>query len=354
MPLSPLVSLPLSLLLALAGLQPAAARLMVVGTPHLASLQPVPTAPARAEAVAHLARFRPTLVCIEALPGDRVATYARDPARHRDLLATFAGPAVRLAPDAQLRLGLDAAAARDAAHALTRQPGPLDDAARWRLIGLQLAAHEPWSAALNWRALPADARAEGERRLGRTAVAALDGLLASDNEIATLAIPLAAQFGHRRLCHADPIIDEVAVGALAADLMPLMQDPAVGAGIAAFNSAQAREWRAGERDGLVRLLAWANGPDFAAGDRRTQWELFAAGPGANRAGPRRLALWHARNADIAAHVHRAMAGEDGERTLLLIGAAHRPFLEATFAAQPWLELVPAGTVLSSAPANPRH
>jgi hypothetical protein len=325
----------------------AAAEVMVVGTPHLASLQPAASPAALEDARARLAGFRPTLVCIEALPGESVQAFVREPDRYGELLATFAAPAVQLAPPAQLRLAMDASAAREAARQLERQPGPLDTDAQWRLVLLQLAAHEPWSAALTWSSLPDDARAEqGRRRLGADAVAALDRMLASPNEIATLALPLARRFGHRRLCHADPIVDEVAVAPLGEALMPLMQDPAIGRGIEALNQAQANEWRAEDPRGLGHLLAWTNGDAFSRADRGAQWDIFAADPRPHDAGERRLSLWHARNAEIAAHVYRALASEEGERTLLLIGAAHRPFLEAAFAAQPWVTVTSANRLLA--------
>lgn len=345
----------LSALLAVASLAaPAdAAEVMVVGTPHLASLQPAATPVALEDAVDRLAGFKPTLVCIEALPGESVQAFVREPDRYGELLATFAAPAVQLALPAQLRLAMDASAARDEARRLERQAGPLDADAHWRLVLAQLAAHEPWSAALTWSSLPGEGRAEeGRRRLGADAVAALDRMLASPNEIATLALPLARRFGHRRLCHADPIVDEVAVAPLGPALMPLMQDPAIGRGLDALNQAQAREWRAGDPHGLAHLLAWTNGDAFSRADRQAQWDVFAVDPAPHDAGERRLALWHARNAEITAHVYRALASEEGERTLLLIGAAHRPFLQAAFAAQPWVTVTPALRLLAAPPAAP--
>ena len=52
--------------------------------------------------------------------------------------------------------------------------------------------------------------------------------------------------------------------------------------------------------------------------------------------PRALA---ARNAAIQHELLRAMAGSNGDRTMLPIGAAHRPFLEASLRALPWVTVV---------------
>lgn len=336
-----------AVLLALAASVPAvAAEVMVVGIPHLGALDPAPRRMQLDAAVARLGTFAPTLVCVEAMPGERVADFLHAPARHGELLRTFALDAVRLAGEQQARQSLDAAQALDQARVLERQPGALDDDARLRLIALQLAGHEPWSAALNWTLLPEAAQAAADKVLGAVAPVRLRALAASGNEIATLAIPLARQRGHRRLCMVDPFADELEVAPLASGLMPLIDTPAVRAGLDRFQRVQTSQWRADDADGLVGLLAWANGKAFADADRAAQWALFATPGPAHDAGKRRLALWHARNAQIGAHLFRAIASPDGGRTLLIIGASHRPFIESLLASQPWTTVHPAAPLFA--------
>lgn len=275
------------------------------------------------------------------MPGERVADFLRSPERHGELLRTFALDAVRLAGEQQARQSLDAAEALDQARMLERQPGALGDDARLRLIALQLAGHEPWSATLNWTLLPEAAQAAADEVLGAVAPARLRALAASGNEIATLAIPLAGQRGHRRLCMADPFADELDVAPLGPALMPLIDTPAVRTGLDSFQREQASHWRANDATGLVGLLAWANGEAFAAADLAAQWALFATPGASHDAGKRRLALWHARNAQVGAHLFRAIASPEGGRTVLIIGASHRPFIESLLASQPWTTLHPA-------------
>lgn len=332
-------------LLALATTRAAlAADVLVVGTPHLAGLAPAPV-PAQLEAaVERLATFDPTLVCVEAMPGERVADFVRSPERYGELLRTFAADAVSLAPEQQMKLSLGAEAALAQARELERRPGELDAPARVRLIALQLAAHEPWSATLNWTLLPADAQATAEEALGDIAAQRLRALAASGNEIATLAIPLARMRGHRRLCMVDAFADELETASLEPGLMPLIDTPAVRARLQRFNHEQAAHWRPADHDGLVHLLAWTNGKAFADADRDAQWTLFATPGDAHDAGKRRLALWHARNARIVAELHRSISSPEGGRTLLLIGASHRPFVESQIASQPWTTLHPATRV----------
>lgn len=336
-----------ALLVFAASLPATAADVLVVGTPHLAGLTPAPREVQLDAAVARLAGFAPTLVCIEAIPGGRVSDFLRSPGRYGELLRTFAPDAVRLAAEQQVRLSLDAADALDQARALERRPGALDADARLRLISLQLAGHEPWSAALNWTLLPDAAQANATRTLGTAAPQRLSALAASGNEIATIAIPLARARGHRRLCMVDTFVDELAVEALAPELMPLVDTPVVRAGLERFQHEQASHWQPADDAGLLDLLAWANGEAFADADRAAEWSLFATPGTAHDAGKRRLALWHARNAQIGADLFRAIASPEGGRTILVIGASHRPFIESLLASQPWMTLHPAVRVLGT-------
>lgn len=320
---------------------PAQGQVMVVGTPHLSRLQPTPTAGQLLAVIGRLAAFAPTLVCIEAIPGERVQQFAANPNEYGELLATFARDAVRLAPEQQLRLSVDGRGAREEARTLERQPGALDPATRMRLIALQLAGYEPWSAVLNWTMLTDAERESAQERLGRDAAERLGTLSVSPNEIASVAIPLARRMGHRRLCAADIFADELAVQSLERELLPLLQDSTIARTLDALNARQATHWRTDRPDGLVTLFHWMNSDEYATMDRGAEWEPFARGAAPHDAGKRRLALWHARNSDIAAHVFRAAASAEGARTLLIIGASHRPFIEQALRAQPWVDVVPA-------------
>lgn len=333
-----------TLLLALAPALAGAAEVLVVGTPHLAGLDPAPATDQPARVVARLATWAPTRVCVEAVPGERVEAFLADPATYGEVLTTFAPDAVRLGAEMQARLGLSAAQARREAATLAAGPAA-DEAGRLRLLSLQLAAHDPWSAALNWASLPDDRRERAQGKLPEATIARLEALVASRNEIAAIAIPLAKARGLRELCAVDPFADELAVNALADELMPMLSGPGVAKGLAALEEAIARQWRAGDADGLARLLAWMNGDEYARLDFEAEWQVFAGGSG-HHAGQRRLMLWHARNGEIAARLAREMARADGGRVLLLVGAAHGPFLRRSLATLPWVTVADAAGVLA--------
>lgn len=348
---TPRRSLPLTRRLALllvAALLPAlatGAEVLVLGSAHLAQLQPASTPAQQAVVVERLARFAPTRVCIEAVPGESVEAFAADPARYGELLSTFAMNAVRLAGEQQVRRQRPAAQARiDAAGLVAR--ASLDETQRLTLVSLQLAAYEPWSAALNWSALSPATRESAAAVLGAAAVERLEALAASDNEIASIALRLARRLGQRELCAVDPFADELGVNALADELLPRLSTPVVQQGLEALNAEQAKHWRADRPDGLLGLLRWMNSDDYARADLAAEWAVFDNAAGEHDAGRRRLMLWHARNAEITARLARELARKDGGRTLLLIGAAHRPFLQASLRALPWVDVVDGQALLA--------
>jgi len=321
-----------------------AATITVVGTPHLSALDPAPTQSQHRAVVERLATFEPSVVCIEAMPGERVEQYLADPRRHGELLRSFGYTATQLAPIQQVRLGLDRHGARAEAVKLEQQEAPLDIPQRVRLIGLQLAAYEPWSALLNWSYLQESERVSAEDTLGSLAATRLAELTQSSNEVVALGIPLARLSGHRRMCAVDSFVDESTVQTLAEELMPIIGDADIQAGIAAFAKEQSAHWGRDGEDGLVGLLAWMNSPEWAQRDRATQWEVFDSG--VHDAATRRLMLWHARNAEILTWLFRTLGEADGSKPLLLIGGAHRPFIHEALESHSWLHVVPARSLLA--------
>lgn len=342
----PSIARPLALMAVLVGAATGithATEVSIVGTSHLASLKPNV---AQTEAVVgQLTRFKPSLICIEAMPGDRIEALLRSPEQFGDLLSGFAPDAVRLGPEQQARLSLSASAARRKARSLEDRD-TLSAAEQIELIGLELAAFEPGSALLNWSTLDPEHYDDAGSALGSHTVEQLKTLMQSRNERVTLAIPLARKMGHKRLCNVDAFVDELGVMELAEQLMPLVQMDEVQARIDAFNVEEAKHWHADLDDGLIERLRWENSADFASADRDTQWQLFVpAKPGTHDAGQRRLMFWHARNGEITTGLLRAMAAKDGQKIMLIIGASHRPFIEANLRALPWITVVPAETLL---------
>lgn len=100
------------------------------------------------------------------------------------------------------------------------------------------------------------------------------------------------------------------------------------------------------------MLRFFNSDAFAEQDRRLQWETLRVLDNEAGAFHRRLMYWHARTAEISAELYRALAQGPEERVMLIIGSAHRPFSESELRSQPWIEVLPAKTLLQTGSENP--
>jgi len=95
-----------------------------------------------------------------------------------------------------------------------------------------------------------------------------------------------------------------------------------------FTELPSRIAKSVEQDDLIGLYRWINSAQYAGADVDAQWHIFLRTRfpgGLDRA---RSALWEGRNLAIAANIRRATAFAPGQRALVVLGASHRPFLEA--------------------------
>ena len=67
---------------------------------------------------------------------------------------------------------------------------------------------------------------------------------------------------------------------------------------------------------------------FGGKDVDLQWGSFLRSNLADQIDRSHLALWEVRNLQIAANIRRLTAEHPGGRVLVIIGAAHKPFLES--------------------------
>jgi hypothetical protein len=346
--------LTVSLVATLVAAPAAAQTITVVGTQHLTGLEPPPTPDQLAHTVDVLADFRPTQVCVERMSGERIEALLADPSRHAPTFQPdwhgrpLASTVVPIGLQLQLLLERRPAEARAEADELLGRWSDLDTPERLRAIALQLAGFEFHSAVLNWSWLDEAEREDAGDTLGARAVEALDRSMKSVHEVYSLGVPLARRAGLHELCAADSQEDETAgiAAALEDGGEAVLESPEVRARFRELTDRLEAEWRPESgREALTALVRFSNSEEFAELDRRLQWETLREFDSEAGAFHRRLMYWHARTAEISAELFRALARGPGERVVLIIGAAHRPFTEADLRAQPWIEVRPANRLL---------
>lgn len=296
---------------------------MVLGTPHLSNL-PKSFDMARLDLLKQrLAAWKPQAIAIEELSGLQCAYLQRYPSRYRATVEAYC-------PDttaAQAATGLDTVAAyAQAEQLLDNWPASPSAGQRRKLAALFMAAGEPASAAVQWLRLPTDERRSGDG-LDAALVASLNALPARRDETYMISVPLAVQAGLERLHAMDdhtadrPIGDETAYGAA---IIRAWDNPV---------SAELKRIYAvlqGQLDtpeGVLAMYRSRNDPAMVRLAVRSDFGAALEEPSAQHYGRDYVTSWETRNLRMAANVRDTMVPA-GRRTLVVVGASHKAYLEA--------------------------
>ena len=297
---------------------------MVLGTAHLAQM-PKSFDPASLEGLLdRLATWRPQIIAIESMSGTLCASMRQYPDRYADTVKTYCwDPAPALAAT-----GLDVpAATREIDAMLAHWPVAPTPAQRRKLASRFLAGGEPASALVQWLRLP-----EAERHAGDGLDASLIPLLEEfhtrHQEDGLIAAPLAARLGLERVV---PMDDQ-------AENLPVDDEKAYGAAIAKAwnNPANARRKRIDtEREAGVGSAAGVMALYRALNDSSLARLVFDSDFGAAVEEPSRqgygrvyVGYWETRNLRMAANIREAIGAHPGRRTLVIVGASHKWYLQA--------------------------
>jgi hypothetical protein len=315
-------------------------QIMVLGSIHLAQQGDDKARSASLDAVLRaLGRFQPQIIGVERIPRETIALWEREAPVYDEVLKEFAADALSAGRSAQKALSLDRRTAEAQAAALveTFKDRPTDEvpaAERARAAVLLAAAYDFSSATLQWNyAVTHDSRADPASFAGVPSELreALSKSAQSRAEDTTIGLALARRLGLQRVYAIDDQSDAMFQVAHGQELMSQLQESAEFKKLQEsmlFTELPARIGKSLENDDLIGLYRWINSAQYAAADVGAQWHIFLRTrfPGGfDRA---RAAFWEARNLAIAANIRRATASASGKRALVVIGASHRPFLEA--------------------------
>lgn len=345
---SPLASQPVEDLLRTPIADAERTRVFVLGTQHLRRIDDLD--PATLEPLLEvLEAWAPEAMGIEELPPRVIAAMEDDPA-YAPVLERFSGERHRHGRLLQKRLAVSwqraLAEADSLLQALGREAGnPV--ALRSDLVLRLVAGYEAESAALHYAML----REREASAIPDTIRAWLDALLDSPNESVRIGVALAGRLGHDRVHPIDDHLDKDLFLSFAAELSEEIETTGAyrelvesGALEASLDAAR----RAHDNGDLLPFYRELNAPPSLARDLG-QWELFfrtRLDSGLDRA---RVALWEVRNLATAAHVRRTTATIPGGRALVVVGASHKPFLDAYLARMMDVEVVEAAEVIGAPP-----
>lgn len=297
---------------------------LVLGTAHLSGLK-APFQPANLRLLnERLIAWKPRIVAIEALSGVQCDYARRLPHRYKDTVADYCwDPA-----PAQAATGLDVpAATAEAARLLADWPAAPTASQRRHLAAVFLAGGERTSALVQWLRLPEAERHAGDG-LDAALVAILEKQRARRNEDTLIAAPVAAALGLERVVAMDDHSSDVVIEdekAWGAAITKAWNNPA---GARRKQQDAALHAKLGDEQGVLAMYRAFNDPaqyklvfdsDFGAALEEGSPQQF---------GRRYVGYWETRNLRMASNIREAIAGQPGSRTLVIVGASHKGYLEA--------------------------
>jgi hypothetical protein len=313
------------------------AQVLVLGTSHL-SRMPKSFDPKSLDGLmTRLAAFRPEIITIEQEPGDECDMAARQVAKYG---ADFCEPA----DAARKATGLDIPAAlADIDTTLKAWPAQPAPAQRRRLAALFLAADDRASAWTQWLQLP-----EAERHAGDGVDAALlqqfGKIGAARDETLLIAARLAARLGLPRVYPVDNHSgDKMDVPDIKAFVRVLEADWKAGG---AALEAQEKELEPLEHGAdMLPLYRALNDPARLAvrADGNVRTAMRGASP--EHYSQMWVAGWETRNLRIVANIRETFRERPGARVLAIIGATHKPWLDAWLGQLQGVDIVDAEAVL---------
>lgn len=323
-------------------------RILVLGTPHLDPLEDLD--PAALDPLLELLEtWKPDAIGVEVLPPAEIAAMLEHPV-YETVVDRFAAERVKMGRFVQRRLGLswhEALARADSLGPVRIGETGSETSLRRDLILLRLAGYETESAILHYARLLEESPATLES-LPEPVRAHLEKRLASPDERIRIGVELARRLDLSRVTPIDDHLDKDLFLSLSGDLLAELEAHEAYRELVAFRPGEAilRDTRdALARGDVISLYRDLNDPVHLTEDVDLQWNLFFRTRLASGLDRARVAAWEVRNLVIAAHVRRMTATIPGGRALVVIGRAHKPFLDAYLGRMMDVEVVDAATVL---------
>lgn len=295
----------------------------VLGTPHLRYM-PKSFDPSQLSLLnERLLNWKPKAIAIEALSGLQCAYLRSYPQRYSDTIKSYC----KDTSAAKMATGLDIVeATAQVEQLLSKWPTSPSAAQRRALASVFLAAGEPASAAVQWLRLPIEERRVGDG-LNEALVETLTSLIVRRDETYLIAVPLAAKNGLERVFSMDdhtadmPDVDEKAYGEA---ISKAWDNPFT---LERKRMDQKLESHLDTKAGVLAMYRAHNEPSVAGLIFKSDFGAALEEPSAQHFGRGYVAYWETRNLRMASNIRETMTAP-GIRTLVIVGASHKAYLEA--------------------------
>jgi hypothetical protein len=315
--------------------------ILVLGTPHLASLPDTFKPEHLAPLLDRLAAWKPDIVTIESVAGPDCEQLQRYAAIYGSAAEDYCWD---MAP-AEKATGLNmVAATAEVARLLEHWPVSPSAVERRHLAAAFIASGDRASALVQWLRLAPAERHEGDG-LDAALVALLERARASRNENYAVAATLAARLRLERVYPVDDHSADATVAMLGKDYEAAIQKVWSTAAAGRLAETKAEEAKLGTAQAILAYYRYNNRPQIAADAFTGDFGAALKDPSPEHFGRRYVAWWETRNLRMVANIRAAFAVRPGARVLTIVGASHKGYFEAYLGMMHEVRLADAMAVL---------
>lgn len=324
---------------------------MILGTPHFNSRQRSIENKLFDSLLIALKKFSPNQIGIQTLSPNSILYFSKT----KDELDKIANNNVYKEADmgflAQKKLKTNFKTASIISDSLLKQIYniPKDEITPYRtkLILNLIASFRLYSAALQWSYIPESIR-KTIKEIPKPIVDELNRILASSDEVNTIAITLAKNLGLQKLVPVDDQQDKDIYNKILPDLTKQVLDDTL------YNRAANSEvyritneifQKGFENKNLLPYFLYINSQEYAIKDAEAQWSVFYKLNLKSGLDRTRAALWEVRNLNIASNIRRATSLNPGSKLLVIVDPSHKPFLEAYLSSLGDIKIVQLNSIL---------
>ncbi|NIN00159.1 MAG: hypothetical protein GTO24_19410 [candidate division Zixibacteria bacterium] len=328
-------------------------KILILASPHLKALGESFNPSMLDSLLFVLEHYRPDLIAVESMPPSLIEEMERKKGNFTEVLNQFAKDRIENGHIAQRLLGINRKEAEQKADSLLdvmSKQSKYDtlDEARLSLVVSMLASYDLNSALLQWSYLSDDLRIRNEVIPGNISTY-LDEELKSPDEIVAIGVRLAKRLGLQRVESIDDHQEKDTFLKISTQLVSELQANSVyrsAANSPFYIDSEKRLQDAAEDGFLLRHYLYLNSSQYTSTDVATQWGLFfktGLPSGLDRS---RVALWEVRNLNVASRIRQSTVLYPGKRVLVIVGASHKPFLDAYLSQMMDVQLVNLDEILS--------
>lgn len=304
--------------------------ILILGTPHLNSIDGFKSSMLD-QLISKLNAYNFNVIGVENMPGELLYDLAaRDDPSYDNVLNSFGGYRLKMANSMQEKLDLNLLEANKELKIILNQDkfSLLDSI---RLIELFIATTKIHSAVLYHKELISKQNKTYQKALSDSTLYKLSNFSESKNEINQIGVRLAKTEGVKQINYIDNFQDEALLlkhyPSFIEDYknhktqIDSMIDQELLLKIQKITS------RGIKNSNLLSLYQYLNSEDYINRDYKSQWGIWLKTNFNSNSDLARFYFWEMRNLQITANILKLIALNPGKKILIIIGSAHKGFIE---------------------------